>query len=200
MHEFQMNEVIAFYDCPNNDRKRGEYYFHLDTVYATENFLSIDAGSYYNCGGVHPNSSTNYLNINLHTGNTIDKITDVFNLYDSSFDLKREYKEDSLLVDEPDKIYTKDDFTIEDTIGHCIYRIFRSLYKKEIDIDKIEDQCRYYQYERWNFFNFVFRYDGVYISPEFPHAIQGCSYPEWSVIPYSLLKQYLKKESQFVLK
>ncbi len=190
-----MNQIVAFFDCSNNDIKRGEYYFHLDSIYATNNFLSIDAGTYYDCGGVHPNSSDDYLNINLHTGNKIEKITDVFNLYDSSL-----YSEFELDANDSTNEYAIDISESKDSIGYCICKFMQQLHKKEMQFDDSlhDNECSYNSFYRWQFFNFVFRYDGVYFNPHFAHDIQSCSYPEWSVIPYSVLKKYLKKESQFV--
>lgn len=196
LHKLQMNEVYAFYDCPNNYRKNGEYEFWVNGVYATSDFLSVDAHNYNDCGGIHPNSGTNYLNFNLHTGNTIDKITDVFNLCDSSI-----FQELTQDIDDSTNEYTIDISSIDDSVGYCVGKIMQKLHINEMKIDDSlhDNYCRYTDYDRWIFFDFVFRYDGVYFSPNFPHVILCCSYPEWSIIPYSILKKYLKKESQFVL-
>lgn len=201
LHEFQMNQIVAFFDCPSNNRRSGEYNFYLNSIYTTNNFLSIDAASYYDCGGVHPNVSNDYLNINLQTGNTIDKISDVFNLYDSSFHTIKEDSDDTTISSQSINETIFVDYENADTTSYSVYKIMQTLYKKEMQVDdSLHDyECRFDDYNRWQFFDFVFRYDGVYFNPHFPHVIQSCSYPEWSVIPYSILKKYLKKESQFVL-
>lgn len=199
LQNFQLNEIMAFYDCPNNDRKYGYYNYWINDVYVTDNFLSVDAHIDCDCGGVHPNSFPNYLNLNLHSGNIIEKITDVFALADSNRHSKKEWKEAMLLIEKSQADHTFLGLTIDDTIGCCILNIFNTLYSKEISADKIDDHCRYYDYEQWMFFSFVFTNVGVYISPEFPHAIQGCSYPDWAIIPYSILKKYLKSTSKITL-
>lgn len=196
LHEFQMNEVFAFYDCPNNSRKRGNYNVWIDSVYVTDNSLGLKIHSYYDCGGVHPNSADLSFNINLHTGCKIEKLTDIFNFDDSSIFSQI----NSLIeIDTTDK-YENYGYSDGDTTAICIAYLMKTLHRTEMqNDDSLNENCRFSDYDRWRYFNFLFRYDGVYISPEFPHVMQSCSYPEWSVIPYSVLKKYLRKESKFVL-
>ncbi len=184
LENYQYQSLYEFYECANNDRKRGEYNYWISNVFIANNFISIDGSVFNDCGGMHPNSNDNNLTINLKTGNVIEKITDVFNLYDDKFD-----DDDSL-----------NEYSRNYKTGNCILNILKKMYSQKIQKETQESSnCNYYEIEQWEYADFLFRYDGVYFNPSFPHALQSCRYTEWSVIPYSILKKYLKKESQFVL-
>ena len=64
------------------------------------------------------------------------------------------------------------------------------------DIPDDEMECEYNNPELWTSdCNFVFTADGVRLLPLFPHYKAPCLDPEWSVIPYLVLKDLVKPEA-----
>ena len=187
LKEHQLNNISNFYECSNNERKRGEYNYTIDGIFITNNFLSIECSIYYDCGGVHPNEDNDNLTVNLRTGKVIKYFDEIFPLAGQS---KRAYSEskNSKLSE------SYDNYLI--SLGNKIIKIISILHSKEINDSS--SYCQYYTPDKWYYASFTFRYDGLYLNPSFPHVSMSCAYPEFSLIPYKYLIKYLNKDSKFV--
>jgi hypothetical protein len=54
-----------------------------------------------------------------------------------------------------------------------------------------EEGCNYAEPDVWNFPNWYFTDEGLYLGAYFGRAARSCDEPEWSIIPYRVLKNYI---------
>ena len=94
-------------------------------------------------------------------------------------------------VNEKDEKY----YDYIDERAKSIVAILTQLYPVEmsVPVDK-EKQCDYTHFSDWDFPSWYFTKKGLYLGAVFPNALGACNDPDFSYIPYSLLKKYLSKE------
>ncbi|MES2373715.1 MAG: hypothetical protein V4557_14140 [Bacteroidota bacterium] len=77
--------------------------------------------------------------------------------------------------------------------GETIVSILTKLYPAEMKKPASEEDCDYSEPHNWEYPEWYFTAQGLYVGTSFPHARYGCNGPEFSIIPYEVLKQYSKK-------
>jgi hypothetical protein len=180
-----MTEAIHFNTCFSRHGNTGQYDFMVNGVFLSPEIISIQMRANWYCGGAHPDGEDRNININALDGNEWNDLDDVCWLAGTKPDLRN------------DSSYYK----YIDSRGAAIVEILTKLYPKEMSKPDSVDQesCDYSNSYDWNFPVWYFKKEGLHIEPNFPHALQACGGPEFSVIPYFLLKQYLNKEKQIRL-
>jgi hypothetical protein len=53
-----------------------------------------------------------------------------------------------------------------------------------------DDDCDYTDPEVWNFVNWYFTPKGLYVGAYFARVARNCDEPDWSIIPYRIVKKY----------
>ncbi len=52
-----------------------------------------------------------------------------------------------------------------------------------------DDDCDYSDTEIWKFPSWYLTDKGLYLGPGFARVARACEYPEWSVLPYEVIRQ-----------
>jgi hypothetical protein len=78
--------------------------------------------------------------------------------------------------------------------GATIVNILTKLYPAEMKKPAADDDCDYSNPENWENPEWYFTSRGLYLGTSFPHVLNSCNGTEFSVIPYTVLKQYSKKK------
>lgn len=183
LNQNQYNNISAAFSC-NGRHFDGEYFYNFQKSFFSKTVMSIVASSYYDCGGIHPNSSDDNLNFNTLTGNKISNLDELF-----WFTGKKppSEKEDNY-------------YEYAEIRAKAIVAIMQKLYPKQMKKpSENSDDCDYSDYYSWQFPEWYFTTKGLYVAPTFSHAAAACGGPEFPIIPYSILKKYLVKGSQLVL-
>jgi hypothetical protein len=179
--EKQLEQINNFFSCFGNHNEKGDYDYSIFHVFFTETIMSIEAYASWYCGGVHPDFSEMCYTIDAIKGAEIKDLDDIF-LFSEG---KEKYLPDSLFNDDR---------------GKNIVRVLSKMYPKEMaKPDSASEDCDYSRPSDWNYPVWYFTKKGLYLGPSFPHALAACGGPNFSIIPYSLLDQYLIKEKQISL-
>jgi hypothetical protein len=165
--------------------RNGEYYVTVDHVYSHKNIFSVNVFTSYYCGGAHPDFGSTGYNFDTQTGKTLE-MEDVFwfgKTYPPSENSSEWYE------------YRSNEFS-----GTMI-NIFKKLYPEHFDPDSMDadDNCDYNDSSAWDFTNWYFKKEGLYIGPIFYRAARSCDQPEWTVIPYKVAREFLNPKSNIKL-
>jgi len=169
-----LDDAQNYFSC-TSDLGDGDYHASINSVYLTDNVISVDRSVSYYCGGAHPDGGSDPININAKTGEEL-LLDDLLHFGNPP----AHADDDSLWLSYRDGIFAPK-----------LLALFTGLYPAQMQKPTSEDSCDYSQPDVWTFPQFYFTKEGLYIAPSFPHVMAGCGYPEWSVIPYHVLKKYI---------
>jgi hypothetical protein len=162
----------------------GEYYLTAEYIFSNKDLLSMNISVGYYCGGAHPDFGSEGLNFDTHTGELL-KLDNLFWFTNTK----------------PPEEGSSNWSDYRDTFSTNVVQIFKKLYPehmKPVD-ENSEDDCDYLDEYVWRFPNWHFTDKGLYLGAVFARVARSCDSPEWSVIPYKLLKKYLNPRSKLKL-
>ena len=180
LFETHLSESLDYLGCTGSD-----YYVSTNYIFAHKNVLSVDFSVSYFCGGAHPDFGFIGLNFDTRTGKQLE-LEDIY-----WFSKTKPPAKDT------DTWYTYRSEVFAPRVVELLTKAYPNEMKKPGDND--EDQCDYSDSDIWDFANWHFTEKGVYLGAYFARAMRSCDSPEWSIIPYKLLKPYLNQESKTVL-
>jgi len=162
----------------------GEYYLTAEYIFSNKDLLSMNISVGYYCGGAHPDFGSEGLNFDTHTGELL-KLDNLFWFTNTK----------------PPEEGSSNWSDYRDTFSTNVVQIFKKLYPehmKPVD-ENSEEDCDYLDEYVWRFPNWHFTDKGLYLGAVFARVARSCDSPEWSVIPYKLLKKYLNPRSKLKL-
>jgi len=173
--ERQWSEVASYFQCMSTPMG-GEFDQTVTPRFISPNLLSASIFTGYFCGGAHPDFGDSPLNINLATGEmlTLEDLLWVGSGAPVKFDSRSydpaasEYKEKYLapwLVNE-----------------------FRRLYPNDMVPDA--EECNYADPSVWEYASWYMTEKGIVLDPSFPRVERSCELTEWSILPWSVIKQH----------
>ncbi|MDH0174121.1 hypothetical protein ACK31Z_13270 [Aeromonas dhakensis] len=173
--ERQWSEVASYFQCMSTPMG-GEFDQTVTPRFISPNLLSASIFTGYFCGGAHPDFGDSPLNINLATGEmlTLEDLLWVGSGAPVKFDSRSydpaasEYKEKYLapwLVNE-----------------------FRRLYPNDMVPDA--EECNYADPSVWEYASWYMTEKGIVLDPSFPRVERNCELTEWSILPWSVIKQH----------
>jgi hypothetical protein len=141
---------------------------------ANDRFVSYSVSSSWDCdGAAHPDFSTQGTTINAKTGERL-ALDDVYWVGDGekpARDSDGWYKYRS------------------DVFAPAIVELFQQLYPQQMKKTDDEDDCDYTEPDSWNFPDWYLTDKGLYIGASFARVMRVCDNPDWSIIPYRILKK-----------
>jgi hypothetical protein len=169
-------------ECYSGDY--GEYSLSADYIFSNRNLLSINITVNVDCGGAHPDFGSEGLNFNTQTGELM-KLDELFWFTNTK----------------PPEEFSPIWSDYRDTFALKIVEIFKKLYPEQMKPpgENSEDECDYTDEYVWHFPNWYFTDKGLYLGAVFARVARSCDSPEWSVIPYRLLKNYLNPQLKLKL-
>lgn len=168
----------------------GEFTASVYNYFINEDFLSYEEGVGYDCGGAHPDFSTVRFNLSLKDKKLLHadellQFTGVVVLTDTNFDEWPAYRTDVfaarvleyLKMDYPGQFPAEEELTEEETEEEAEYYD--------------EESCDYSDPTVWEFSEVLITPKGLKLGAYFYRYMRHCDDPEWSVIPYERVKEYL---------
>lgn len=162
----QLSKFLTSLECASYSASGSDYNFNVSDITISNDLMCFSVFLVFYCGGAHPEESSYGMNYNLNTHQQIES--------------------DDYLIPGKEKAFDE--------------RVLAYLSKENpgyFDSDMPDDEilCEYNNPELWTSgCHFVFTSSGVRLLPSFPHYKAPCMDPEWSVIPYSELKDLVKPE------
>lgn len=180
--EKHLQESMYSLEC--SSAHDGEYYLTAEYIFSNKDLLSMNISVGYYCGGAHPDFGSEGLNFDTQTGELL-KLDNIFWFTNTK----------------PPEEGSSGWSDYRDTFSTKVVEIFKKLYPGQMKspVDDSEDYCDYSDEYVWRFPNWYFTDKGLYLGAVFARVARSCDSPEWSVIPYKLLKKYLDLRSKLKL-
>lgn len=166
-------EVKSYHACMLQGGENAEQWQSVAPTFLSPDVVSLNINTGYDCGGAHPDVGNSPINLNAHTGEAI-KLEDV------------------LGVGREGSSTEAGDGSQSDVFVQWLIKQFTSLYPNEMKkpAEGDEDSCDYTDENVWVVSDWYFTAKGIYLGPYFPRVQRGCDEPEWTILPYSVVKQH----------
>lgn len=178
LEEIHIFESLSFLTCTSGIGET-EWSSQIDHLFITKEIFSIDLVSSYYCGGAHPDFSFGAYNFDLSTGNLLE-LDEVLWFGNGT----------------PPNKNTDKWYRYRDSIfAPKLTSILKQLYPEQMKADNSRDGCDYSDPDVWNFANWYFTEEGLYVGAYFARVSRSCDEPDWSIIPYTIVRKYLPRTS-----
>jgi hypothetical protein len=180
--EKHLQESMYSLEC--SSKHDGEYYLTAEYIFSNKDLLSMNISVGYYCGGAHPDFGSEGLNFDTQTGELLE-LDNIFWFTNTK----------------PPQEGSSNWSDYRDTFSTKVVEIFKKIYPEQMKpVDEnSDDNCDYLDEYVWRFPNWYFTDKGLYLGAVFARVARACDSPEWSIIPYKLLKKYLDPQSKLKL-
>ncbi|WP_213876738.1 hypothetical protein [Pseudomonas sp. dw_358] len=189
LHGRLWSEVSAFHACMLGASRMGEGEFEQTVTpqLFTPDILSVNIFTSYNCGGAHPDFGDAPLNIDVRSGQPLS-LEDVLWVGEGKA-MHYDDRDGATPSDRSDVDF--DTFTQyrEKTLAPWLVEQFKHLYPQQMT-KTTDDDCDYSDPQVWRFPAWYFTPKGLYLGPGFARVMRACEGTDWTVLPYSLLRQH----------
>lgn len=170
----QWSEVASYFQCMSSPMG-GEFDQTVTPHLISPNLLSTSIFTSYFCGGAHPDFGDSPLNINVATGEVLTL-------------------EDLLWVGRGapvkfDKSYDRAEYEYRNKLlAPWLVQEFQRLYPDEVTSEP--EECNYADSSVWGVNSWYMTEKGIVFEPYFPRIARNCELTEWSLLPWSVIKQH----------
>jgi hypothetical protein len=183
-------EVISYHECMLNSSRFGEGDFEqtVTPTFFSPAVVSVSVFTSFFCGGAHPDFGDEPLNLNVETGKALT-LEDVLWLGEGQpFHYDR--PDDGSEAAAGDVTFDTYSSYREKYFAPWLVQQFKTLYPEEMKKPADENDCDYSDPQIWNFPTWHFTDKGLYVGPSFARVMRACESPEWSVVPWSVIRQH----------
>ncbi|HSX72066.1 MAG TPA: hypothetical protein VLF16_14140 [Pseudomonas sp.] len=188
LRERLREEVIGYHACRLNAGVGwAEFSQKVTPRLLAADIVSLSIFTSYDCGGAHPDFGDAPLTLSARTGEPLG-LEDLLWVGEGSAFRYRE-----LPNRQPDEGsvsfgvfsgYRSRDF------APWLVEQWRRIAPFEVPPPGEEDECDYGDPEMWDFPSWYLGEKGIVFDPLLPRADRACEAPEWSVLPYELVRQH----------
>lgn len=167
----------------------GEFQDHFHPLVVNADFISYKENVYHDCGGPRPYYYTDFVNVSLADKHVID--TDELLQFPG-------------FVRETEETYREYMAYRENAFAPRIVAYLKAEHPDEFPDRALSDPpksgnyddgfCHYEDPYFWHYGDVLITAEGFQISAHFDYYMSDCDDPEWAVIPYETLKEYLNPE------
>lgn len=176
MESEQLGDFCARGSCGFGEEL--EYSSDLTDYFVNADFLSTNILTAYYCGGAHPDFSSR------------KTILDLKNLRELNTEDILQF--DGVVFPKTDVEYNEAWFEYrENTYGPTITELLKANYPEKFTTEGNEDECVYDDPSVWSLSDVMITEDGLLFGAYFYRAARYCDDPEWSVLPYSQVSEFL---------
>ncbi|MCU7248297.1 hypothetical protein [Pseudomonas koreensis] len=182
------SEVISYHGCQLMGGENVEFMQQAEPKLISPAVVSLNISTSYYCGGAHPDFGDSPLNIDVNTGHPLS-LEDV--LWVGKGQPLLHAERDSL----GDKPLNESESAARSTYQRevlvpWLIKQFTALYPEEMKKPTQEDDCDFTDESIWGYSSWHFTAKGLYLGPYFARVQRSCDAPDWSILPYSVVKQH----------
>lgn len=178
---YAYTQLDNFFACVINEKGiPGDFEVYHEQPYFTDSLISLYLINSWYCGGAHPDFSENSITVDARTGKKVNNLEELIWFTGK----KPSYDKDGYLTDA---------YVVESakTLVHILTELYPGQMKKP---EESSGECDFTDIEVWKYPSWHFSSAGLHVSPYFPRVERHCDSPEFSNIPYGILKKYLAKK------
>jgi len=182
------NEVISYHGCQLQGGENLEFMQQAEPKMISPAVVSLNISTSYYCGGAHPDFGDSPLNIDVKTGHPLS-LEDVFWVGKGTpiLHAERDSLGDIPLSEtESDERYRY----VSKELVPWVIKQFTALYPSEMKAPTGDDDCNFQDESIWGTSPWYFTEKGLYLGAYFARVQRSCDRPDWSILPYSVVKQH----------
>ena len=182
------NEVISYHSCQLRGGENVEFMQQAEPKMISPAVVSLNISTSYYCGGAHPDFGDSPLNIDVKTGHPLS-LEDVLWVGEGKplLHAERDSLGDKPLSEaESDARYRY----VSKELVPCVIQQFTALYPTEMKKPAQDDDCDFTDESIWGTTPWYFTDRGLYLGAYFARVQRSCDRPDWSILPYSVVKQH----------
>ncbi|AXJ06470.1 hypothetical protein CFN16_20780 [Pseudomonas fluorescens] len=182
------NEVIRYHGCQLLGGEYVDFMQDAQPKMISPAVVSLNISTSYFCGGAHPDFGDSPLNIDVSTGHSLS-LEDVLWVGEGKplLHAERDSLGDKPLSEaESDARYQYEN----KELVPWLIKQFTALYPAEMKKPTQDDDCDFTEESVWGSSPWYFTAKGLYLGAYFARVQRSCDRPDWSVLPYSLIKQH----------
>jgi hypothetical protein len=182
------NEVISYHSCQLRGGENVEFMQQAEPKMISPAVVSLNISTSYYCGGAHPDFGDSPLNIDVKTGHPLS-LEDVLWVGEGKplLHAERDSLGDKPLSEaESDARYRY----VSKELVPWVIKQFTALYPTEMKKPAQDDDCDFTDESIWGTSPWYFTDKGLYLGAYFARVQRSCDRPDWSILPYSLVKQH----------
>jgi hypothetical protein len=183
------NEVISYHQCMlGASRFGGDYVQTVTPEMLTPSLVSVSIFTRYDCGGAHPDFGDAPLNIDVNSGQPLALEDVLWVGKDQPFHYLYEDEDE----DGGNNTTDFDTFSNyrEKEFSPWLVAQLTKLVPTEMKKPQSDEDCDYTDPGIWNFSSWYFTPKGIAFDPYFARVMRSCEGTEWSVLPYSVIRQH----------
>ena len=181
-------EVIAFHQCQLGGSGMGsEFEQQVSAHLFGEQVVSLSLFTSYFCGGAHPDFGDAPLTLAVESGDELT-LEDVL-WVGGGQPFRYDYRDDSAAPERNDTDFSTYARYRRERLAPWLVEQFTRLYPEQMRPVEGDDDCDYSDAEIWQFPSWYLTDKGLYLGPGFARVARACEYPEWSVLPYEVIRQ-----------
>ncbi|MGV8920033.1 MAG: hypothetical protein ACOH2R_19875 [Pseudomonas sp.] len=185
------DEVTSYHACLlQGSRFGGSFLQTVTPELLSPGIVSVSIFTSYDCGGAHPDFGDSPLNLDVNTGNPL-QLEDVLWVGDGKAFHYDEHQTHNGQNPSDASFNTFSDYRSKHFAPWLVSQLQRfhgDDMKKPAADD--EDNCDFSDPDIWNFPAWYLRPNGIYFGPSFARVMRSCESPDWSVVPYSVVKEH----------
>jgi hypothetical protein len=182
------NEVISYHSCQLRGGENVEFMQQAEPKMISPAVVSLNISTSYYCGGAHPDFGDSPLNIDVKTGHPLS-LEDVLWVGEGKplLHAERDSLGDKPLSEaESDARYRY----VSKELVPWVIKQFTALYPTEMKKPAQDDDCDFTDESIWGTSPWYFTDKGLYLGAYFARVQRSCDRPDWSILPYSVVKQH----------
>ncbi|WDR35283.1 hypothetical protein NN484_22725 [Pseudomonas serboccidentalis] len=182
------NEVISYHSCQLRGGENVEFMQQAEPKMISPAVVSLNISTSYYCGGAHPDFGDSPLNIDVKTGHPLS-LEDVLWVGEGKplLHAERDSLGDKPLSEaESDARYRY----VSKELVPWVIKQFTALYPTEMKKPAQDDDCDFTDESIWGTSPWYFTDKGLYLGAYFARVQRSCDRPDWSVLPYAVVKQH----------
>ncbi|CAI8779165.1 hypothetical protein [Pseudomonas serboccidentalis] len=182
------NEVISYHSCQLRGGENVEFMQQAEPKMISPAVVSLNISTSYYCGGAHPDFGDSPLNIDVKTGHPLS-LEDVLWVGEGKplLHAERDSLGDKPLSEaESDARYRY----VSKELVPWVIKQFTALYPTEMKKPAQDDDCDFTDESIWGTSPWYFTDKGLYLGAYFARVQRSCDRPDWSILPYAVVKQH----------
>lgn len=176
-------EVVSYNECMlNASRSGGDFAQTVTPHLLTPGIVSLNVFTSYDCGGAHPDFGDSPINLDAGTAKALTLEDVLWVGKGAPLHYERDEKGDA-------SFETYSDYRSKQFAPWLVAQL-KATQPADMQAPATEDDCDYTDPSVWEFPSWYFTEEGIYFGPYFARVARACEGPEWSVVPYSVVKAH----------
>lgn len=181
-------ELISFHQCQLGGSGLGSDFEQSVTprLFGAQ-VVSLSIFTSHFCGGAHPDFGDAPLTIDIASG--AELVLEDLLWTGEGKPFRYRYEDERSHPERNDVDFSTYSRYRREHLAPWLVEQFTRLYPEQMQAPADDEDCAYADPGIWHFPSWYLTEEGLYLGPSFARVARACEYPEWSLLPYEVIRQ-----------